>query len=237
MQVQVPPGVVPGQAVMFQLPDGSMQQAIVPQGLSPGDMFIAAAAPAQPVQMQRDPEDAAAARTVVAKMVGNWKLRGYGYPSCFCPLIWQVPFTHTGQFTVQPLDTNGKHQVRGHFDHWVLPFLGLPCSALHVCPIASMAIAGEYDASGMTSVGKSRNVNKSESLDPLGGWTTVTRTLTSIDAANLKATYAISGSGPLGAFSGTRTVDAGAEPMTYTDEIKSRFFIGPTHLKVVGTKM
>ncbi len=235
MQVQVPPGVAPGQAVTFQMPDGSFQQVIVPQGLSPGDTFLASVAPAQ---MQRDPEEAAAASMLAAKSVGNWRLRGYGYPACFCPFIWQVPFTHTGQFAIHPLDANGKYPVHGHFEHWVLPFLGLPCSAVHICPIASMVIAGENDASGMSSVGKSRNVNKSESLDPMGGWTTVTRTLTSIDAATLKATYAVSGSGLMGgAISGTRTVDGGAEPMTYTDEYKAPFIIGPIYIKVVGTKV
>ena len=41
----------------------------------------------------------------------------------------------------------------------------------------------------------------------MGKWTTMTRTLTNIDAESLKATYAISGSGTLGPISpisGTR---------------------------------
>ena len=73
-------------------------QAVIPQGLSAGDTFLVPTAPAQPVQMERElhsSEDAAAARALAAKMVGNWNLEGKG-----CPCIWQMPFTYTGQFVV-----------------------------------------------------------------------------------------------------------------------------------------
>ena len=62
--------------------------------------------------------------------------------------------------------------------------LGLPCSAVHCCPIANMAMAGEYDTSDTSSVGKNRNVNEPE-WDSMGKWTTMTRTLTNIDAKSL----------------------------------------------------
>ena len=40
MEVVVPDGVAPGQAVQVQTPDGAMLEAVVPQGLRPGDKFL-----------------------------------------------------------------------------------------------------------------------------------------------------------------------------------------------------
>ena len=209
MQVTVPDGAAGGQTITVQTPDGVMLQTVVPAGLKPGNQFMMQLAPSQPAQMQmnREGPDAEAARQIVASMVGNWKKRGTHWPCCFCPLIWLSPMTQIGSYTVHPLDANGKYTTVGQDDIWVMPFLGCPCSFLHICPIAALDIQGEMSADGTKGVIRNRNADNNN---------TVNHQLVKIDASALKATYSSSGSGIRGSITGTREVDGRA--MTITDK-------------------
>mmetsp|Transcript_19344 Transcript_19344/g.39420 ORF Transcript_19344/g.39420 Transcript_19344/m.39420 type:complete len:223 (-) Transcript_19344:66-734(-) len=206
MQVTVPDGAAGGQFVAVQTPDGVMMQTVVPAGLKPGDQFILQPAPSQ-TQMQRDDPDAEAARQIAASMVGKWEKRGSHTPSCFCPLLCMLPMTHTGTFTVHPLDANGNYTYSGDDLVWACPFLGCPCSFLHICPLASLATEGEMSADGTKGVIRNRNADNNN---------TVNHQLVKIDASALKATYSSSGSGRGGSITGTREVDGRA--MTITDK-------------------
>ena len=144
-------------------------------------------------------------------MVGNWQRSGNTCPYCFCPLLWVMPQSHSGEFTIHPLNANQQYSLTGFREIWVCPFLGLP---IPVCPIAYLRWDGEFDADGRAFTNKYRNTNKPE-WDPMGKWVTVTGKLTSVDAKTQRATFSFDGRGPLGRVSGTREVDGRA--MTYTD--------------------
>ena len=233
MQVTVPDGAAGGQTIAVQTPDGVMLQTVVPAGLQPGNQFMVQLAPSQPAQMQmnREGPDAEAARQIVASMVGNWKKRGSHWPCCFCPLIWQSPMTQTGSYTVHPLDANGKYTTVGQDDIWVMPFLGCPCSFLHICPIAALDIQGEMTADGTKGTARARNVSVKGEVKI----TTINIELVKIDASALKATYSYTGSGPLGSVNGTREVDGRA--MTMTDKYTHGAFIGRSSATIHYTKV
>ena len=164
------------------------------------------------MQMNRDGPDMEAARQIVDSMVGNWEKRGSHWPCCFCPLLYLSPMTQIGEFTVRPLDLNGKYTHSGQDCLWVTPFLGCPCSFLHICPIAELGIQGEMSADGTNGTVLSRSVSvKGEAKT-----TKMNIQLVKIDASALKATYSYTGSGPLGSVNGTREVDGRA--MTMTDK-------------------
>ena len=246
-QVTVPAGVAAGQPLAVQTPAGAMVQAIVPEGMKEGDIFIVTDA-VQPAAMVREPllpaaEDAAAARELAAQMVGQYRVDGSGCPGIFCPLIWQSPQTIQGQYTIQPLNAHQQYTLTGKTTHWVCPYLGLPCSVLHVCPIGSLTMSGEFSADGTTSHDRQRNPNANRSEgEPIGcpweisSWaTTIERKLTSIDAKALRATFSIAGQGPLGKISGTREVDGRAR--TITDQYEGGLFIGRIKVSTVATKV
>lgn len=218
----------------------------VAYGVDPATVTIVTDA-VQPALMVREPllpaEDAAAARELAAQMVGQYRVDGSGCPDIFCPLIWQSPLTIQGHYTIQPLNAHQQYTLTGKTTHWVCPYLGLPCSVLHVCSIGSLTMSDEFSADGMTSHGRQRNANtnKSES-EPIGcpweisSWaTTIERKLTSIDAKALRATFSIAGQGPLGEISGTREVDGHAR--TITDQYEGGLFIGRIKVSTVATKV
>ena len=211
MQVTVPDGAAGGQTIAVQTPDGVMLQTVVPAGLKPGDQFMLQPAPSQ-TQMQRDDPDAEAARQIAASMVGKWEKRGSHTPSCFCPLLCMLPMTHTGTFTVHPLDANGNYTYSGDDLVWAFPFLGCPCSFLHICPIVSLLTQGEMSADGTKGTARARSVSVKGEVK----LTTLNLQLVKVDASALKATYRYTGSGPLGSVNGTREVDGRAMTMTDT---------------------
>lgn len=174
--------------------------------------------PAQPQMMQREElpaEDAAAARDIVAGLVGAWQTRGYGRPCCFCPLCWLSPHTSIGSYVVGPLGASNTYPMQGFFEVWLCPYLGLPCSIFHICPIASVDMQGELDASGTTITQRYR----SQAIGNAAKTMTVTYTLMSVDAKELRATYSLT-SGHISSLRGTRVVDGRA--MTITDESSHR---------------
>ena len=130
--------------------------------------------------------DREAARELAAKFVGSWEGTGTVDPCC------------TGQnwYNIYPLNAEGRYIMQGYMRVRLCGF----------CPIARVTLKGEAEADGMTFTRYTRNANKAE-FEPGGGPTTFRGTLTSIDAAQLKATYKVQGSGPAGAVSGTYVMD------------------------------
>ena len=175
--------------------------------------------PAQPEMMQREElpaEDAAAARDIAAGLVGSWQTRGYGRPCCFCPLCWLSPTTSIGSYVVGPLGASNTYPMQGAFDVWICPYLGLPCSIFHICPIASVDMQGELDASGTTITQRIR----AQAIGNAAKTTTITYTLMSVDAKELRATYSLTSEPLTASLRGTRVVDGRA--MTITDESSHR---------------
>lgn len=231
MEVAVPQGVAAGQPLVVQTPGGPMQ-TVVPDGLKEGDKFMIMAPAAQ--QMDRDGDgDSAAAREIAAKMVGEWELLGTSCP-CFCPLLWQMPSTYKGRFVIHPANAQMQYPLTGRQELWVFPFLGLPCSFLHWCPIADLKMIGEYDVSGTASTVSIRNTNKPE-WDPMGKYSTFTRKLTSVDAKNQTATFSMTLSSPFGKGAGMVEVDGRA--MTITETYTADRFIGTSSVRVVSRKV
>ena len=229
MQVVVPAGVMPGNAFQVQTPDGVMLQTVVPAGVEPGQTIMITVEPAQPQMMRREEllpaEDAAAARDIAAGLEGSWQTRGYGCPKCFCPLVCLLPHTKIGSFVVGPLGANNTYPMQGGSDIWICPYLGLPCSIFHICPIAHITHEGEIDASGTTITQRIR----SQAIGNAPSTATATCTLTSVDAKEKRATYSFS----IGQKSlpGTRVVDGRA--MTITDESS----LGPFWTKTIHSKV